>query len=233
MSRLTTGTVRRPPPIVPPLNNGDRLTQPEFHRRYEAHSGKDKFELIGGIVYMSSPLRKAHSDYDDELGFAFGLYRRATRGVEVLHNATAVLSFTSEPQPDLGLRIRPEYGGRSRDTEDGYIEGPPELLAEIAYSTQAIDLHQKKTDFQQAGVQEYLVLCIEEQQLHWFNFKARRPISPDAKGIYRSRIFPGLWIDGPALLARKSARVARVVQQGLRSSEHAAFVKRLQAKARK
>jgi Uma2 family endonuclease len=153
--------------------------------------------------------------------------------VEVLHNATTILSFTSEPQPDLGLRILPEYGGRSGDTEDDYIEGPPELLAEIAYSTQAIDLHQKKTDFQQAGVQEYLVLCIEEQQLHWFNFKGRRPISPDVKGMYRSRVFPGLWIDGPALLARKSARVTRVVQQGLRSPEHAAFVKRLQVKARK
>lgn len=34
----------------PLLHNGDRLKQPEFHRRYQAHPGSDKFELIGGIV---------------------------------------------------------------------------------------------------------------------------------------------------------------------------------------
>ena len=233
MSTLVTRTVPRSRPIVPPLYNGDRLTQPEFHRRYEAHPGKEKFELIGGIVYMASPLRLPHANYHEELSFALGLYRRATPGVELLIDATAILGEESEPQPDLALRILPQYGGRSRDTPEQYVEGPPELLTEIAHSTLAIDMHQKKIDYQRAGVREYLVVCVEERELYWFDFKARRPISPNAKGLYRSRVFPGLWIDGRALLARKSARVARVVQQGLKSPEHAAFVKRLQTKTRK
>jgi hypothetical protein len=218
---------------VPPLNNGDRLTQPEFHRRYESHPGKEKFELIGGIVYLASPRRRPHAHYHEEFSFALGLYRRATPGVELLLDATAILGEESELQPDLALRILPEYGGQSRDTPEQYVEGPPELLTEIAHSTLAIDMHQKKTDYQRAGVREYLVVCVEELELFWFNFKSRRLISPDAQGIYRSRIFPGLWIDGPALLARKSARVAKVVQQGVKSPEHAAFVKRLQAAIRK
>jgi Uma2 family endonuclease len=217
----------------PLLENGERLGQPEFHRRYEAHPGPEKIELIDGKVHVGSPLRLDHSDYDDEIGFALGLYRRATPGVQVLHNASAILGPSNEPQPDLGLRILPSHGGQSRTTSDNYLQGAAELLTEIAASTRSVDLHQKRTAYQRAGVVEYLVLSIEEQQLHWFHFKSRRMIVPDAEGIYRSRVFPGLWIDGPALLACNSARVAEIVQQGLASPEHAAFVKRLEARRRR
>jgi len=62
----TLSTRRRHEPIVPPLNNGDRLTQREFHRRYEAHAGREKFELIGSIVYLASPLRRPQANYHEE-----------------------------------------------------------------------------------------------------------------------------------------------------------------------
>jgi Uma2 family endonuclease len=114
MSTLFTGRRRQRPSVGPPLNNGDRLTQAEFHRRYEAHPGKEKFELIGGIVYLASPLRRPHANYHEELGFALGLYRRGTPGVELLLDATAILGEESEPQPDLALRILPELGGQSQ-----------------------------------------------------------------------------------------------------------------------
>jgi Uma2 family endonuclease len=211
----------------PLLVNGDRLRQPEFHRRYTAYPEDVKFELIGGVVYMGSPLRLSHSDYDGELGFALELYRRATPGVAVLHNATTILGEESEPQPDLGLRLLPEYGGQCRTTADDYLEGPPELLAEIAHSTRAIDMHRKRADYRFAGVAEYVVLCVEERELHWFDFKGRRTLRPTTQGVYRSRVFPGLWIDGPALLARDSARVEAVLREGLASKDHAAFVRRL------
>src|SRR5260370_24409970 len=113
MSTLFARQPRRGSPIVPPLNNGDRLTQPEFHRRYVAHPGKEKFELIGGIVYLASPLRRPHGIYHEELSFALGLYRRATPGVELLLDATAILGEESEPQPHLALRILPAFGGQS------------------------------------------------------------------------------------------------------------------------
>src|SRR5579862_2594710 len=116
--------------VPPELENGSHMRQPEFHRLYEQCPDDVKIELVGGIVYMASPLRLLHSGYDDELGFAFGLYRRLTRGVEVLHGATAILGEESEPQPDLGLRILPEYGGQSRTNAKLYVVGAPELLAE-------------------------------------------------------------------------------------------------------
>jgi Uma2 family endonuclease len=232
MSTLSPRRVEPSTNGLPLLVNGDRMKQPEFHRRYEAYPEDVKFELVGGVVYMASPLRLKHSDYDDEVGYILGTYRRATPGVQVLRNATTILGEESEPQPDLGLRVLPEYGGRSRTTDDDYVEGPPELLVEISYSTRALDMHAKRDDYRQTGVLEYLVVCVEEKELYWFAFPEGRRLAPDRQGVYRSRVFPGLWIDGPALLRLDSARVGEVLQQGLASRLHAAFVKRL-AKARR
>jgi Uma2 family endonuclease len=211
-----------------PLYNGDRRTQAEFHRLYETAPDDARFELVGGVVYMASPLRRVHALYHADLSAALASYVRKTPGIELLDNATVILGEESEPQPDLLVRILSEFGGQSKENEDGYIEGAPELVAEIAHSTRAIDMHQKRTDYAQTGVKEYLVLCIAEPELHWFDFKSRRAVEPDAGGIHRSRVFPGLWIDTPALLGRRSSRLQQMTKRGIASPEHATFVKRLQ-----
>jgi Uma2 family endonuclease len=123
--------------------------------------------------------------------------------------------------------ILPEYGGQTRLYRKKYILGAPEFVAEIAHSTRSIDLNQKKSGYQRAGVKEYLVVCLEEQELHWFSFRPRRRILPDRQGVFHSHTLPGLWLDGPALLARSSSRLLRTLEQGLASEEHAAFVRRL------
>jgi Uma2 family endonuclease len=217
----------------PPLQNGDRLTQPEFHRRYKAYPEDVKFELVGGIVYMATPLRREHGLHHTQLNGLFWLYHVDTPGVEALDNATTILGEESEPQPDLALRILPEAGGSSRQTRDRYVKGPPELLAEISWSTRAIDMHQKREDYERAGVCEYLVVCIEERELYWFDFRSHASVTPDTRGIYRSGIFPGLWIDGPALLDLQPRPLIRALRRGLASPEHATFVKRLQSARRK
>src|SRR5262245_35923620 len=186
MSTLSLQPTRSRPPDPPPLENGDRLTQAEFHRRYQACPESVKAELIGGIVYMASPLRRPHATHHPELSGVLWLYKGATPGIEVLDNATTILGEESEPQPDLALRILPEWGGQSRTDEDDYIVGPPELVAEVAHSGVAIDMHQKREDYCQAGVLEYLVLCLEQEEIHWFSFESGRPITPNRKGIYRS-----------------------------------------------
>ena len=225
----------RPSVALPPsgngrplLCNGDRMKQPEFHRRYEAYPEEVKFELVGGVVYMASPLGRPHGIYQPFLSLALALYQGETPGVELSDNATVILGEESEPQPDLALRVLTECGGRSWVTEDQCYAGPPELVAEIAHSSRAIDLNQKRDDYHQAGVLEYLVLPVEEPQLHWFHFPSGRPIRPDRQGVARSRVFPGLWIDVPALLERNSTRLIAAVRQGLAAAAHAAFVKRLE-----
>jgi Uma2 family endonuclease len=215
---------------LPPLHNGDRLTQPEFHRRYEAYPEDVKFELIGGTVYMASPLKGPHGTYHFKLAIALGLYEAATPGIEGADNMTTILGPEGEPQPDLMLRLLKECGGQSEYNEDKYLVGAPELVAEVAHSSRAIDLGSKLDDYRAAGVQEYLVLCVEEQELHWFHFPSRRRVKPDRTGVFASRIFPGLWLDGPALLARDSTRLIATVQRGLASPEHEAFARRLAEK---
>jgi Uma2 family endonuclease len=222
-------TLKPPGPELPPLVPGERMKQPEFHRRYEAYPEDVKFELIGGIVYMASPLRRSHGLYHPVLNGVLWLYMNATPGVEVLDNATTILGEESEPQPDLELRILSQYGGRSRETPEDYVQGPPELMVEVSHSTKVLDLRHKRRDYEKAGVLEYMVLSVEEQELYWWHFPSGGTIKPDRRGILRSREFPGLWIHRRALLARDTKKLIDVVQQGLASRAHAAFVKRLEA----
>jgi hypothetical protein len=218
---------------LPLLCNGDRMSQPEFHRRYQAFPTHEKVELIGGTVYMTSPLGHRHGSYHPHLSGALFIYKGGTPGVEVLDNATTILGEESEPQPDLALRIVAECGGQSRVNDEGYLEGPPELLAEIAYSSRAIDMNQKRHDYERAGALEYLVLCIEDQELHWFHFPSREQITPNREGVSRSLVFPGLWLHVPAVLEQDAPRLMKVVQRGLASRPHAAFVRRLAAARRR
>ncbi len=221
---------KRPKAQLPTLHNGDHLTQAEFHRRYEAYPEDVKFELIGGIVYMASPLKRKHGTSHPELNLVLTVYKAGTPGVEVADNMTAILGEESEPQPDLMLRLLTECGGQSKYNEEDYLVGAPELVAEVAHSSKAIDMGRKRQDYLEAGVQEYIVLCIEEQELHWFHFPSRKKLKADRNGVWKSRVFPGLWIHGPALLARDSARLMATVQQGLATPDHAKFARRLAEK---
>src|SRR4029079_16741129 len=96
------------------------------------------------------------------------LYEGNTPGVESGDNATLLLGDEGEPQPDLYLRLLPEYGGQTTTTPDDYIVGGPEAILEIAHSSLAIDLHQKKDDYARFGVKEYLVVCLRERRIRWF-----------------------------------------------------------------
>src|SRR5437660_9041942 len=82
--------------ITPALNNGDRLTQPEFHRRYEAMPEDVRAELIGGIVYMASQLGLPHGEANVNLAAILGQYQAASPGVRGADDATTILGDESE-----------------------------------------------------------------------------------------------------------------------------------------
>jgi hypothetical protein len=107
--------------------------------------------------------------------------------------------------------------------------GAPELIAEISWSTESIDLNLKKRDYEKAGVREYVVVALRMKQVFWFVRRRGKfkELPASADGICRSEIFPGLWLDPAALLHRDTKRVRAVVRQGLASAEHAAFVAKL------
>lgn len=102
-------------------------------------------------------------------------------------------------------------------------------MAEIAASSVASDLHDKKRAYRRNGVQEYIVWQVFEQRLDWFYLEQGEYVSlpVDEGNVIRSRVFPGLWLAAGDLLAGNMARVLSVLQEGLASREHAMFVEQL------
>jgi Uma2 family endonuclease len=145
-----------------------------------------------------------------------GVYAAATPGVELSDNATVRLDADNEPQPDALLRI--ESGGSSRISDDDYIEGTPELIAEVAASSAANDLYDKKKVYRRNGVKEYIVWQTLEKKVDWFCLQNGEYISlePDTSYVIKSQFYPGLWLDVAALLG-DMAKVLAVLQQGLSS----------------
>jgi len=214
---------------IPYLESGDRLTRAEFERRYNAMPDGFKAELIEGVVSVASPVRFAtHSEPHSRIITLLGVYAAATPGVRVGDIATVRLDWENELQPDGLLRLE---NGTSTIDADGCVCGPPEFVAEIAGSSAAQDMHAKLRVYRRHGVQEYLVWLVFEERIVWFALDEGeyRQIPADPDHITRSRIFPGLWFDLPALLRGDMATALAALQQGIAAADHAAFVIRLRS----
>lgn len=230
MSIISRSAPKRSEPME--LRNGDRMSRDEFHRLYENAPKSFKAELIGGVVHVASPLRCAHGNHHGHLAMLFSAYEFNTPGVEMGDNVTVILGDQSEPQPDLYLRVLPEFGGQSATTADDYVDGAPELVAEVSHSSRSIDLHAKREDYARNGVREYLVMSLADTRLRWFDLPSNSELSADGDGVIRVRSFPGLWIDAQSLFARDFRRLMEIFQQGIDDPQHAAFIDRL-AQARR
>jgi Uma2 family endonuclease len=216
-------------PTIPPLESGDRLSRDEFERRYHTTPKKFKAELIEGVVYVASPVRVYHATpHAYIIGWLF-TYCAATPGVQVADNSTVRLDLDNEPQPDALLRIESLTLGNSRISEDGYVEGAPELVVEIAASSASLDLGAKLQAYRRNGVREYLVWQVLDQRLDWFILEGSSfvALEPEDDRTSRSQTFPGLWLDKTALLDGDLATVLTGLQQGLQSQEHQKFVEKL------
>jgi Uma2 family endonuclease len=215
---------------VPPLKHGDRLTREEFERRYEAMPHLKKAERIEGVVYMPSPVRiDIHGRPHAQIMAWLGAYWIVTPGVDLADNSTVYLDANNDPQPDALLRIEPAQGGRSRIIDKGYVEGPPELIVEVAGTSADYDLQDKLEVYQRCSVQEYIVWQTQEGRLDWFQLVNGKYVAftPNAEGVIESQIFPGLRLAVPALLAGDRVKVSSELQIGLQTTAHAAFVERL------
>ncbi len=234
MTQLHTPDVLPPnPPHIPLLENGDRLTQVEFERRYHAMPHVNKAQLIEGVVYMPSPVRHTqHGNPHFNLIGWLGFYTMYTPGVEGGDNGSLRLDLENEPQPDAYLIIRPDHGGQVR-LEDGYIVGAPEWVGEVSASSVSIDLHAKLRAYQRNGVREYVVWRVFERTLDWFVLREGQftPLPLGSDGLYRSEVLPGLWLDPVALINGNLLALHQLAQQAIATPEHAAFVARLQQAA--
>ena len=177
------------PHFAVPFENGDRLPRCEFEKRYFARSDIKKAELIEGVVYMPSPVRAVHAERHADLLSWLRLYSASTPGVSVLDNASVRLDLDNEPQPDILMRIESPNIGNSKIDADEYVAGAPELVAEIAASSVAYDLHDKLRVYRRNGVKEYIVWRVYERGIDWFVLVdgEYEPLVADASGILHSR----------------------------------------------
>lgn len=228
---MTTRAARPPDIAIPPLEPGDHLTRDEFERRYEAMPDNIKAELIEGVVYMAPPAVRwdFHATPHSYLMTWLGTYALATPGLQLGDNGSVRLDLDNEPQPDAALVIQPKFGGQARIGDDGFLEGAPELAAEVSGSSVSMDLNAKLHAYRKNGVREYLVWRVRDRAIDWFALRGGQyePLTK-TDGIIRSETFPGLWLAPDDLINhRRTALVA--LQRGMASPEYAAFVSRLRA----
>jgi Uma2 family endonuclease len=220
----------RPRADFPPLEHGDRMKAAEFEARYSSMPELKRADLLRGEVYMPSPVRhQSHAQPHADLVTWLGVYRALTPRVELGDNGTIRLDDENEPQADVLLRIPAEAGGQSRVSTDDYLTGAPEVVCEVASSSRSYDLGVKLDVYREFGVREYVVWRVGDDAIDWFVLRGGQyvPLAPGPDVIYRSEVFPGLWLDPAALIAGDMGRVLAVVQQGAATSEHQAFVERL------
>jgi hypothetical protein len=225
----------RTPAGTPPrtLVEGQWLDQRTFHALYQAMPLDTRAELINGVVYLPGPIGTAHGRAHVHVIGWLGDYIGNTPSVEALTRVTTALGWKCELEPDAQLRLPAESGGRTRAEKD-LLRGIPELVIEVAEATRFLDLGPKLEDYERAGVREYIVRAIEPDEIYWFVLRNGRfvDLEPGPDGIYRSEVFPGLWLDPAALLAGDRRRLRAVVDLGCDTPEHAAFVATLAAARR-
>lgn len=182
---------------------------------------------------MPSPIHlQKHAEPHGQIVTWLGVYTAGTPGLQLADNATVRLDFENEVQPDAFLRIKSEFGGKAQVTDDDYLEGSPELIVEIAASSAAYDMHDKRRVYARNGVQEYLVAQMYEKRVDWFVLRegVYETLAPDENGILRSQVFPGLWLQPQAFWAGDLAAILATLQEGLAAPEHQAFVEQLKTK---
>jgi Uma2 family endonuclease len=212
------------PEITMLLAPGDRMDLREFLERWEQAPEQLKFaELIDGVVYISSPVSRSHGRLDGFAELVLGHYAALSGMCEHLTQATWLM-FGSAPQPDLSLSLKPEYGGKMELAPGDLASGVPELVCEVCRSSRSYDLGPKLALYERVGVPEYLAVLVEEKRLEWrILVQGRYRLLEATDGVFRSRIFPGLWIGEAAFWRGDGAHLLAVLDEGLKSPEFLEF----------
>jgi Uma2 family endonuclease len=193
---------------LPVLESGDRLSRAEFHQRYCQRPDLKKAELVEGVVYVASPVRRPqHGRPHSQMVGWVVTYAAKTPGVDYADNATVLLDPDNELQPDVMLWREAPDGPRLND--QGYLEGAPQLVIEVAASSASYDLHDKLRAYERNRVQEYIVWRVLNQRIDWFRWQEGRfvPVEPDPNGVIESTAFPGLRLHVAKMLAGDLAGV--------------------------
>jgi len=201
---------------VQPLETGMRMDRETFHRVFCLHPEIKKAELIDGVVYVASPVTLIHSDPHASLITWCGMWAAYNPHTRISDNIT-VLMDGKEFQPDMVLSIRPTHGGRVGFSSELYMTGSPELIGEIAVSSEALDIGPRMETYRSGGVGEYIIWRVLSQRIEWYVLRDGQYVllPADDAGIVRSEAFAGLWLDVPAMLSENMLAVLTTLRAGI------------------
>ena len=162
---------------------------------------------------MPSPVRcERHGEPHSTLGGWLFLYRARTRGVRLADNASVRLGLGNMPQPDCLLFISPACGGQVRIDEDDYVNGAPDLVAEVAAGSIHCDLNGKFQAYPREGFCEYMIWR-RSSTVRLIGSSLREAgyekLAPDEDGIFRTRSFPDSGLIRPHCCATIATRCWR------------------------
>lgn len=173
--------------MVSPL----KWTVQDYHHLIEQGllDGK-KVELLDGNLVTMPPEGPLHS-YTNNVSADY--LRRNLQGLALVREAHPITLSCSEPEPDIAIAVPPDerYKDRHPQVDDIF------WLIEVANSTQAYDLNDKKQIYARDGIPEYWVADLTNRQLFVF----REPKNEDydlqqiySEGIIYSQAFPKIKI---------------------------------------
>jgi Uma2 family endonuclease len=190
-------------PTTHRLENGDRLARADLEFLCDLQQVENA-ELIHGVVRMNAAalrFRQHGEPHSFILGWLIA-YKAASPDVRVADNVSIRFDERNEPQPDAVMFLPVEQGGGCRIADDGYLEGVPELIVEVAASSVSFDAHEKKDLYESYGVREYILWRTEDHEIDWFLLRnSRYEKQPtDPRGLLRSEVFPSLVLDTIAMI---------------------------------
>ena len=158
---------------------------------------------------MASPVRLGlHGEpHAAIMGWLFA-YVAKHPDVRIGDNATVLLEGENEVQPDAFL-----LRSQAHENEEGYVEGAPELVVEIAASSASYDLFEKKRVYLRSGVREYIVWQTDDKRLDWFRLtrrELRRGPARNRMASSRARVSPVCGSTFPRFSAATSRRFSEV-----------------------
>jgi Uma2 family endonuclease len=161
-------------------------------RYYHEAPSDIKCEYVEGDVIMYCPMSTEHSKATGFLYFLLEGYCDANELGQVLQDPTVRLFPQINRQPDICFV--PE--DKAHLALGLPMKVVPSFIIEVSWSTQEIDLGEKMQDYQKAGVLEYWVIDIENQEvlIHLLEDEQYK-ISKQQSGALTSKEIKGFFIE--------------------------------------
>jgi Uma2 family endonuclease len=161
---------------------------------------------------VASPVSGRHAEPHGRMVTWLGSYQSRHPELLLHDNVTVRLDADNELQPDACLWY--EEPGTPRLDSDGYIEGAPQLIVEIALSSASYDLHDKLNAYQRNGVREYVVWRVDDEAIDWFRLSGGVyvRIQPDRLGLIESSTFQCLRLHVSKMLSGDLAGALSVLE---------------------